>query len=539
MVSMHSVRAVALSLFVLPLACLILAVPARAQDDETAAKLRAMLEEMLSVQEHAQTLSGGRLVREGALTIEKAGEYYAATLPKLVMVMPDESKIDVGMIAVNAAPGEKAGLWKMTAAIPTPITAYDKAGKPVYVFDIGSQRMAGLWHETLGNFVRLDARYENSRYQDSVSGATVTLPVIEMKYDLREDANGLWSGPMEGSVRDMQVSIPQAGSSVKVKSLSYRSQLMEMSPGALAAYREKLVALGETRPDAAKGGKASDMAHTLAMYNLITEFMRTAWDGFTMQMDMEGFDAATPAAGDRPASAFHVEKAGFGFDMTGLKKDDVTVSLRLSYDGLKVEPPPPDFNELTPTTMTIDLRLGKLPLGALLEAGQKGLQGAVAAPDMAQLQAMQILAVLPGILTKAGTHVALSNSSMSNEHFSATFDGAAMADMNAAQGVTAKGKAEISGLETLIERINKDLQAPGLSGADKAALQQKLQGLTLLQTMGQQGTNAAGKPVRTYDLVIDAQGRMLLNGSDMSALMGGMGGGGTGAQQPPQAAPAP
>jgi hypothetical protein len=43
-----------------------------------------------------------------------------------------------------------------------------------------------------------------------------------------------------------------------------------------------------------------------------------------------------------------------------------------------------------------------------------------------------------------------------------------------------------------------------------------------LVALGQQGTGPDGQPTRTYRIELTADGRLMLNGSDMSALIGGM-----------------
>ena len=50
--------------------------------------------------------------------------------------------------------------------------------------------------------------------------------------------------------------------------------------------------------------------------------------------------------------------------------------------------------------------------------------------------------------------------------------------------------------------------------------QQTLGMVEMLKAMGQQGKDAAGNDVRTYKIDLTESGQILLNGADMSAMMG-------------------
>jgi hypothetical protein len=65
--------------------------------------------------------------------------------------------------------------------------------------------------------------------------------------------------------------------------------------------------------------------------------------------------------------------------------------------------------------------------------------------------------------------------------------------------------------------------------------------ITVLMALGQQGTGPNGQPVRNYRIEVTQAGQLMLNGTDMSALIGaaaGPGGGPPTAQPGRPAAPA-
>jgi hypothetical protein len=72
---------------------------------------------------------------------------------------------------------------------------------------------------------------------------------------------------------------------------------------------------------------------------------------------------------------------------------------------------------------------------------------------------------------------------------------------------------KIYGLDDVVAKIQQDAQT-------NPALQSAMQVLPMLQMFGQQ-KDENGKKVFVYDFKLENDGKMLLNGNDMSAMMGG------------------
>src|SRR5690606_24068324 len=116
-------------------------------------------EDMLNQRAEQARAQGGELVRDGAVIVEKAKEYYAVTLPPLSLRGKNNTRVDIGMIAVNASPGKEEGEWRMSVALPMPLIVRDmnQDGRTLTV-DIARQNMAGIWHEKIEGFSKLNAR---------------------------------------------------------------------------------------------------------------------------------------------------------------------------------------------------------------------------------------------------------------------------------------------------------------------------------------------------------------------------------------------
>ncbi len=504
--------------------------------DESAQRLRTILENLLTYQKSAVALNGGTMKVEGDITVESANGYYAATFPHVSIMYPDEIRVEVGMIAMNAAPTSYPDLWKMSVAVPTPIVGFDSENNQVFTMEIGGQRMSGYWHEKLENFVKLDAEYKDMRIRDNANAVDVLIPSTAVKYNLDPDENNRWSGPVTMEIDNMVTLVGPEGSlgAVKVGKIKMDSQVMDMSPDALNEYRQQMTAVAENM--AAMTPDQYSAQHAMAMFNMITQFFSNAWNGFTMQFTMNDVLIENPPTSDIPSKgSMTIASSGFGFDMTGFQENSVSMNLRFNFDDLSISPVPEEFNELTPTTLNFNVSVNNLPYKELVEMGKGPVEAAVTNPDAAQMAGIQFMSILPQLLASAGSNIKFTDMRMENGIYKGKVDAIVKADTRSPYGGTLKGKAAITGMERLLGVLNARIQ-----GSTPEQAQQFLgmaQTLTILQSLGQQAQDSEGNIVRIYDFEMSETGQMMLNGTDMSALMGMMNGAAGQQPAPQQAAP--
>ena len=126
-------------------------------------------------------------------------------------------------------------------------------------------------------------------------------------------------------------------------------------------------------------------------------------------------------------------------------------------------------------------------------------------------------------LTNAGSQLTIKALSLDTPAAAATLKGNATFDGKAAFSVVASINTVLRGLDGLI----KDMQpAPGAKPDPEA--QKTLATATLVQALGAPGTDESGRDTRTYKLELGPDGKITLNGADMSAVLqsvqGGRGG---------------
>ncbi len=500
---------------------LISAQPAKAtMSAEDGKRLKTIFTDMIDRYRNEAKMQGGELLTEGEVMVEPSDTYYAITLPHITLVFSDKAKMNLGMISINALPGDKKQEWKMTLAMPTPITMQAADGKEMSVVEIGSQNFAGVFHEEFRNFVRLNAQYNNVTFTDRTNNAKIMVPAFSAIYDLKEGSNKLWSGPMSAKASNIQGIFNDSGSALKIREVTAESSIKDYSIKDALAYQDKVQALleslGTDRPSLSS-------EHAKGMYNTFFDFLTTVWDGFGSSITVSGLEMMRPASAEKEASTVKIERIGFGLEGSGFRNNKVTLRQTLNMTDLSLTPPPTGLNKAAPNNVNIDLTLTNLPFKELAALGQKTLDQSIETPEGRTLATMNGLATMQQLMTDAGTSLIIKNTRVGNlSEYDVLMNGTANANIKALFGATAKTRLEIFGIDKLIGYAQQAAADPAIPAERKTSAQSLLQTLTILQMVGQQSKNANGQDIRTYDLELTADGKTLLNGADLMTVMGGV-----------------
>lgn len=207
---------------------------------------------------------------------------------------------------------------------------------------------------------------------------------------------------------------------------------------------------------------------------------------------------------------------GYGETYAGLDGDQAGYGLRLALDDLTLDPGLP-FGDWVPRQAKIDIALKDIPSRSVQGLFWEGVEAAIQADQRHDRDP-----ALPGgdqvfdeAMQRIADRLLQSDASLSIDSFRITapkgaidLGGGGTVDPRAAFGVTVQGKLWVAGLDDFVKFLQSQAD-----GAEAAA------GITVFQMLGREAKSAEGKPVRDYDLVVDAGGRMLVNGADLAALM--------------------
>lgn len=497
----------------------VMAGPARAAIDKAGAeKLRVVVEKAMEELGNSAEAAGRTLELDGPVMVEPSGTYYAVTLPGLKYGHMDGARVEMGMIAINAMPAAKPGQWKMTVALPTPLSHFDDDQQLEALTTIGAQNFAGIWSEELSAFVKMNATYQNIIRMDPDHKPVMTVKTVTIKGDSVQDAQGEWSGTYNVDAGGIAHDNAATRSKGSIESLAGQFKLKNYSLAAAKDYDSKLAALSESYN--AGEGEMVSVHHVLGIYNLISEFVSSAWQGVEMDVSMKNAAFSRPGKSGRPPYQTSFADARLGFGLDGLGTDKVSMGLRTGYDGLSYSPPPVR-GDMVPAQMNLDLSINELPLMKLLAIGEQGLKMTASMPsdDVAQLALMTVVAQAPQALTQAGTNMTIRNSHFGNGEYDVNIDGMITADYRAMLSATGKAKVKVRNIEKLAAGIKAAIDAPGTSENARERLQKALQALTIMQVAGRKEKDASGANVHNFDLELGADGKMLLNGTDLSALL--------------------
>jgi hypothetical protein len=208
--------------------------------------------------------------------------------------------------------------------------------------------------------------------------------------------------------------------------------------------------------------------------------------GLAYRFEAEGLAVGDGAGGKLGA----LDGASFEATLTGLDTNHATLSFGFRHSGLEIQLPFLFDPAVVPELVELDFAIEPLPVTALL----------------AVIDDPEADAKSESLLKRAGTALKLRIARLKAGIVSAELEGELRGDDNAAGGVVGRGALSVTNLDKVIE------SAGPLIEEYKAVIQ-------LVAAMGQKTTGADGQPVTRWEIESGADGRTLLNGNDVSALV--------------------
>ncbi|MCB9983328.1 MAG: hypothetical protein H6861_06615 [Rhodospirillales bacterium] len=465
------------NLIILACAIFLLALPARAETvtEEGAGHLQTLFQNLLD----ARAQKDAHVAYEGKVTVEPAETYYAITWPAITLNSADGEQVKIGLIAMNAAPHDKPGQYKVTTALPSPIIGHDAAGVETLNVTIGGQHAAGIFDETLGNFIKMDVRLENIRILLDGGKALAKIPALFMRYDLSEDERGRFSGPSHFEISDLTLSQAENSQNLSLEKFIIAGTIKGLDAQALRALPENT----EAPQSPLKLSNAASM--TLSVKNL---------------------QASTPSQ-TQSTNGFSLQSASLGFTYENVLSGTATASTMLSFHGLNPDGLPENIRTLLPTTGSLNLTQHNIPVDAI----QQTLQ------NSASLLSLPLLFKLPAILAQAGSYVEIKDTGLQNDEYSVDLSSHIRADLTALNSATASGTLRFAGLDKLLARaqvIGSDIHASSYA----MPVRSLARFLERLKPLGRVETDAEKGFVHIFDLKLDAAGKFTINDQNAGAL---------------------
>jgi hypothetical protein len=478
---------------------------------ETAAYLKSLFQSALNEQKNLFNIDGHELLIEGDTLVEEAEFYYAVTLPELSIKTQQGATIKIGIIAINVMPTDKQNVWKMTVALPTPISIFlssNKNSSPLNIY-FGSQSFIGLWDESIKTFSKFDAKYQNINIKNALSSIDLEIPEITATLNLEENEKEYWSGAFVFNANGLNLTA-EDNSSGKIENIKIRADIDDYDFKTAYEYKDQLNALAESYTTTSEPSMSPE--HITSIYDLITNAIGNVGDGFSLHLTINGMEFKS--AEDKEGM-FSIKKAGFGTFMNGFKENDLSIGTRIHYDGLSITPPPALYKNIFPSDVNLDFSINHLPYLELVELGKNTLKSTLNSNSLSRISALQALILAPQLMTEAGTNLQITKSFLSSDGYKIDIGGVAIANLQAVKGGTAKARMDILGADTLLSYFSENINNPELEEDEREKIEKNMMSLEMLKTMGVQTKNEEGKFVLRYDLELDEKGNLLLNGRDL------------------------
>lgn len=490
---------------------LIGAAPANAAiNAQGAEQLKTLIQKYIDEQKQMVSAYNARMDTTGDLIVVPKDTYYQVITPYIKTVYPGNQSYDLGKIAINAMPGNTPDEWKVSFSLPSPISFKDENGKDIIKVVLGPQKTAGLWNTSMGYTTSLKATFDNINF--TVVNDTAKPPVtgviasINIDQSLTKDqATQKWSGPIRAKATDIKTT-SEGPDKIQIGEIGLQYDISNLDTDSLNKFREQFKALGASGNAMANIENSPEIAKK--SMDLFTEMFRTNFGEFTAKYEVKAFKASFPTAKPNPVD-IGLDNGYVGVTFKQDVPNKTGAGFSFGFSGLTV--PKTEWTNLTPTSADINIMFHDMPMADIMKVVQENNPALAKDPStVPPANTPSPMAVLPEILSKAGTRVTQSLN-INAPSYKVQGSGEAKASVTAITGFTADEMLTVEGLDAVMAELQK------LSATSPDA-KQALGPMTMMQMMGQQ--DPANPAVRTYHLIAAEDGKVTMNGSDLSSLTG-------------------
>ncbi len=506
--------------------------PARAApaiDDAGAATLKAVVDETLGFYIDLKQKTGQGLALSGPVEVTPKGSYYEVKIPGAA-ITNDSATMDLGTVMINATP-EDDGDYRASIAVPSQMTMKDNDGGERMVITLGSQKFSGIFNPALGAFVQADAAYDNvvanitpkddptdKKKSDPV---TITLGSIASKIAMTRDGD-TWSGPQTTTVRN---ALLEFGDN-KASKLSIGEMIAAVSynKADMAGAKKLRDDLRQSMQDTGDVPARELQKLVEATMGGMTAVPESGTSNFTMTNLALDVPAAKATAGAQPTSV-RLARLGSSSTFDGVKTDAGALTSKTTLTGLALTGHEGPLLGLIPSEASFNIAAANVPFKSAMSNFSTAINSAIEAqsgPDgnsataeaQAKLHMEQAVASLPELLAKAGTTITISDTYTTASDLSSTLNGALTATSGAPYIFAGKTTLTLKGIDELIAKLQEMSRT---SNNPRAAGYAQM--LIIMQLSGQLSKAADGKSERTYAFELTPDGKVLLNGADMKAMI--------------------
>lgn len=509
---------------------------AEAQTPDRISEIRSFVEESLEMLEKKVEGDGqrGDLRYEGEIVVEEVDGYYAITTPEIAYYF-DKYRVEIGMIATNmmllTTEGE-ADQWSVSTALPTPIFVYQE-DEMIGQVKIGEQKISSLWIPDLLFWANADYELKNIEYNDFLKSNKLTIDLIKAKRLSTPLGNDLWNVDETAVVSDVSMKTASDQGYLKIGEMNITSQTKGFDPKQVKQSTENLEAIMAWSVENKDQANVSSVLEVFK--NLMSSFTESnstfSISDITLKDEEKGDVISIP---DLKMSSSYInnENGYLGGDLS------FTVdSVRSAQQ--------PQINDVAQTAlpMVFDFKynLKNFPawesLGPIVDEAQalQELEQSENPDEMIVEQRQAALQEkLTALLQEAGLSFTIEQLKVAIPTSSLDMRGGLRFEKGAQQGMVTDFVVTLSGLEETMQK----------SGQKAGPLAMFVPMITAMGEAVEDNDPNTKSVSYKYHVQLTKDGQFLVNGQDMSALMGAAGGAGAPMAPPagivnPETMPAP
>ncbi len=484
----------------------ILNTPSFAVSDEEALQIKKSVADYMNNIKYAYNMSPEINIEYlGEVKVTPKNNYYEIMLPKISFNVSnpqnpaDELIGKIDPIIINASQKDD-DIWAASFSVPSLITATNGNDKEVVKLEIGSQRASVLFMPKFLTAIKYDISYKDIViYSFREENSKFSVGEIISTLDLKKQDNGFWTGPSEleikniGAINDnFQLNIENIGAKAFYENFDLETvslaQMKFLNGDSLnLSLREQKELSDEYFKSLLQSMDSTDMKMGLQNMKIVHKDEETgAVDNF-MTKDMS-------LAFSAKALRSNVAHIGFAFNFDGTNSSNNTAQSII--------------DAVIPKKIEIDTIFTRLPIRDLIFAkSESESEDAIASPTK---EFDNILIAL----MKVGTEVIINKINFDTRDIGFVTNGNVKITPNAALNVLANLTLKVRNLDDVIAKYSNSPDMP-------EQIKQMVAFVTMLQMLGSQEVNDNGENIRVYKIELTQEGKMMLNGADLSTLIGG------------------
>lgn len=431
----------------------------------------------------------------GPVKVEAEGERYVVHLPPSSVTAESGTRIEIGTIRLDVEPMAD-GAYKVAGLLPATIPILGDDDNHMADLTIGAQRFEGVWSAETENFLSVDADFQSLAIMTQNNLARADLDSLIVRQKLEQSSPGRFSGPSSLSLGKLMLKGPGGALMLEIDRLDLASAVESMDLAQQRRLNQELSTFEAMDIDSAES--AAEIKRQLRLfYDLL--------GGMSIDLKANGITAHDPDSGTDVAIA----DLSTSLSVSGLRDGKSRIGLGYRHTGFALTPDP-SIGELMPREIDAFLQVTGLPNDGLWRSLIDYVNAVPkSGKDMAGKQAGEKVFDL---LAKAGSRFEVSKFRFLSPNVESSLEGHAVLDPKTPFSSTGEARAVIRGFEDAIKTLSAEKPT--------AEVQQALAMASMVQMLGQIGKDEAGRDVRIYDLRFSSDGKVTLNGADMSALMG-------------------